>query len=665
MTKRPLFLAGLCCLGGMAVAFLFSPAAAAAGALFLLLAALLWNDRRDLCLFLGLICLLAAFSVETWQQRQQSLLPLAGECTALRGYVTQRRSLERGVLYTVEEETLGKLGLYSPGTEGPAIGESFEAVARLTEENAYRSGGQVLQGTCLSLEAKGPAPGLYPAALRLRARILQRLRLRFSGPARQLMEALLLGEKAELSPQLEELFDRAGALHLLTVSGFHVSLLVGGLYRLLCLLPLNRRRLAIVPLPLLLLLALVEGLSPAVCRAAIMAALQYLAILTQRDYDGLSAWGLALCLVLLPQPYLLGNWGFQFSFAAVLGIQLLYPGIFRLLNRLPWLPKQEDLGGRLFWRSLRVLAYALAACSLLAPLQLLYFGHVNLCSPISSLVAAFLLPGIMGLGVVALFLPGSLAQLPATLGSLLGGLFCKGLQLLTRWDWRVYSASWTLLAGIFLFYGLLIFLHVGRATPGQKRRCLGSYVLALTLLLSIFSLQERGAVEGICCDGPLVLCREGHAIVVGTLESEAQRQEADLALDLLGAESVDFLCLSPCGDGGRSARTFCQERQPRLVFLAREEMALEPETGRVLSLGQQISFWEGWRLTATAEGLLLEDGQRKLLKIPEKYAIIGYQDSAPDLIFGEEGLAWGNRALRWSRTPTGQLRFRIEKGMES
>lgn len=667
MTKRPFFLAGLCCLGGMAVAFLFSPEAAGLCAVGLLLLAFASKSQRGPCLFLSLICLLGAFSVENWQRRQAELLPLAGECRALRGFVTQCRSLEQGALYTVEAEGLGKLSLYDPGNpsgEGPGLGEGVEAVVRLSQSQR-RDGGQLLQGTCLSLEGKGPAPGLYPAVLRLRARLLERLDLRFSGPAGQLLEALLLGERANLSASMEELFDRAGALHLLTVSGFHVSLLIGGFYRLLCLLPLNRRHLALFSFPGLLLLVLVEGLGPAVCRAALMAALSFLALLTQRDYDGLSAWGLALCLVLLPQPYLLGNWGFQFSFTAVLGILLLQPGIFRLLSRLPVLPGQESRGGLLLWQNLRILSYALAAQGLLLPLQLWYFGEVNLASPISSLWAAFLLPGVLGFGGAALLLPGMLGQLSATLASLLGGLFCKGLQLLTRWYWRLYSSSWTLIAGILLFYGLLLFLQLGRATPGQKRRCLGIYALALSFLLTCSSLEGRGAAEGICCKGPLVLCREGQAVIVGSLESDAQRQEAELALNLLGAEQVDFLCLSPSDDNGQAARDFCQTCPPRLLFLTGEETAFEPEAGQHLHLGESIRFWESWSLTLTEEGFLLEDGARKILKIPEKYAIIGCQELSPDLIVGEEGLAWGNRALRWSRLPTGQLRFRVEKGMKA
>ena len=664
MTKRPFFLAGLCCLGGMAVAFLFSPEAAGFYALGLLLLAFLRKSKRGLCLFLSLLCLLSAFSVENWQRRQAELLPLAGETVALRGYVTQRRNLEHGVLYTLEAEQVGTLSLYDPVGEGPGLGERVEAVARLSKSEG-RGSGQVLQGTCLSLEGKGPAKGLYPAVLRLRARLLERLEQRFSGPARQLLAALLLGERAELSAPMEDLFDRAGALHLLTVSGFHVSLLIGGFYGLLCLLPLNRRQLALCTFPALLLLVLVEGLGPAVCRAAIMAALSYLALLTQRDYDGLSAWGLALCLVLLPRPELLGNWGFQFSFTAVLGILLLQPGIFRLLNRLPGLPKQESRGGCLLWRSLQILSYALGAQSLLLPLQLWYFGEINLAAPISSLWAALLLPGVLGFGVGALCLPGLLGRLSATLASLLGGLFCKGLQLLTRWDGRIYSGSWTLIAGILLFYALLLILYLGHATPGQKGRCLGSYVLALSFLLTSSALNGQGAVEGICCDGPLVLCREGQAVIVGSLESDAQRQEAELALHLLGAEQVDFLCLSSCGDNGHAARDFCQNVAPKLLFLSGEETALEPEAGQLLQPGEKIYFWENWSLTVTEGGFRLEDGARKILKIPEKYAIIGCQELSPDLIVGEEGLAWGNRALRWSRLPTGQLRFRVEKGMKA
>ena len=74
--------------------------------------------------------------------------------------------------------------------------------------------------------------------------------------------------------------------------------------------------------------------------------------------------------------------------------------------------------------------------------------------------------------------------------------------------------------------------------------------------------------------------------------------------------------------------------------------------------GQLVRFWDNWTLWEEREGVLLSDGKRKLLKIPEKYAIINTYDQfgEANAVLGDEYLAWGDASLWWTRTWDGQLK---------
>jgi competence protein ComEC len=141
------------------------------------------------------------------------------------------------------------------------------------------------------------------------------------------MRAMLLGESGQTDSELKAMYQRNGIVHILTVSGLHISIIGLGLYKFL-------RRIT-VPLLLAapLAIAVMYGYGVMIdmgapsFRAIVMFALRMTAHLAKRSYDLLTALAVAAVLILIEQPLYLFHSGFLFSFTAVLAIGVLMPAI--------------------------------------------------------------------------------------------------------------------------------------------------------------------------------------------------------------------------------------------------------------------------------------------------------------------------------------------------
>ncbi len=147
--------------------------------------------------------------------------------------------------------------------------------------------------------------------------------------------ALVLGIKDNLDHEIRDAYSGAGAMHVLAVSGLHVGIL-SSLIGYIFLGFKNKRYIKwiyiIISVLILWMYAAVTGFSPSVVRACTMFTFVSFAQFLDRKsniYNTLAAS--ALCM-LIYNPNLIFQVGFQLSYIAVLGIVFLYPKIYDLLK---------------------------------------------------------------------------------------------------------------------------------------------------------------------------------------------------------------------------------------------------------------------------------------------------------------------------------------------
>lgn len=144
-------------------------------------------------------------------------------------------------------------------------------------------------------------------------------------PAREaeLARGFVLGEDESIDPHTIEDFRRAGLSHLLAVSGQNVALLALLAMPVLAALGMSLRSRLVWILGLIAVYVPLAGAGPSILRAGIMGALSVLATLAGRRTSRFYALAFAAAALLVLEPGIAANVGWQLSFAAVLGILLL------------------------------------------------------------------------------------------------------------------------------------------------------------------------------------------------------------------------------------------------------------------------------------------------------------------------------------------------------
>lgn len=155
-----------------------------------------------------------------------------------------------------------------------------------------------------------------------------------SGNEYAVAAAVLLGYDENMEPELRQYYAGSGALHVLSVSGLHVGIVFFIMSFLLS--PFNRKKkLRLIKVTILLfsiwVYAFVTGLSPSVMRAAVMFSLFSLREGTELKTNPFNVVAGSAFIILVINPFIITNVGFQLSYSAVIGIIALYNPLYQLL----------------------------------------------------------------------------------------------------------------------------------------------------------------------------------------------------------------------------------------------------------------------------------------------------------------------------------------------
>lgn len=198
--------------------------------------------------------------------------------------------------------------------------------------------GKIEAGTIevINSEYSGIRQGLYE----LRMEIIERLEKLCSdnkgifsiiNNKNGIIGAIILGDKTDLDSDIKELYSVSGIAHILAISGLHISFIGMAIYRLL------RRRFrflfsAAVSIPVVLSFGIMSGFGISTIRAIIMFILKIIGEVLGRKYDAITAISLAGLVLLVQNPFVVCNSGFQMSFGAIIAIVLILPIVEEILN---------------------------------------------------------------------------------------------------------------------------------------------------------------------------------------------------------------------------------------------------------------------------------------------------------------------------------------------
>ncbi len=305
----------------------------------------------------------------------------------------------------------GQYGFWSIGTAGRSsvfvelpsqdavAGDQLQVLANATSDTVNFGGRPHQVVVVEDVISVTPASGAYR---RFGNTIREFISSRLSSDREQqaLLAGFLVGDVAALSDVTVEDMRRAGLSHFVAVSGSNVMLFLGMMTLLSLPLGIGVRQRSVVGLAALPVFLVATRFEASVVRASLMAAIVLLGRLFHMTLDVWQVISLAIVGLLLLDPWIIRNVGFQLSVAATCGVVVGS----RVSRSSGWLA-----------RALSVTAGAQVA---VAPLLLIHFGTLPLLSPLSNLVAgplvalatALAIPGVIGLDP-ALSLASGLAGL--------------------------------------------------------------------------------------------------------------------------------------------------------------------------------------------------------------------------------------------------------------
>ena len=275
------------------------------------------------------------------------------------------------------------------------------------------------------LQLQNKTHTLFGYAAKLRNHINSKLNpYQYTNDQLSIINALILGQRQNITKEVYDNYTNAGAIHILAVSGLHVGIIL--LILNLVFKPVERLKngkfyKTLILVILLWTYALIAGGSASIIRATTMFSIVAIGINLKRPTNIYNTLAVSVFILLLIKPNFLFDVGFQLSYAAVIAIVSFQP----ILEKL-WTPKYKIV--TLLWQTLTVTVSAQFG---IIPISLYYFHQFPSLFWLSNLIVIPFLSIILGLGLLVITL--ALFGLPKTLLSDAFGLVINWMNSFFGW----------------------------------------------------------------------------------------------------------------------------------------------------------------------------------------------------------------------------------------
>lgn len=229
-----------------------------------------------------------------------------------------------------------------------------------------------------------------------------------------IINALLMGQRQDITKEIYSDYANAGAIHILAVSGLHVGIIL--LILTVILKPIEQFKNGRIIKMLLIIsflwcFAIIAGLSASVTRAVTMFSIVTMALNLKRPTNIYNTLAISMLIILLVKPLFLFDVGFQLSYLAVIAIVAIDPLLYKLWQPKLWLTDK-------LWHTLTI---TISAQFGIIPVSLYYFHQFPSLFFVSNLVIIPFLGIILGLGLLVIF-TAVIGILPQFLADLYGDI---------------------------------------------------------------------------------------------------------------------------------------------------------------------------------------------------------------------------------------------------
>jgi len=332
--------------------------------------------------------------------------------------------------------------------------------------------------------------GLVYNALKLRTYLLNILETNnVKGDELGIAAGMLLGLRDLLSPELRQAYAGAGAMHILCVSGLHVGIIFLILNALLSFLN-NSLKTKILKASIILLFiwfyALLTGLSPSVVRSATMFTFVIIGQNINRHTNIFGSLSASAFLLLIINPSLLFDLGFQLSYSAVVAIVILQKPIENL-----WIPNNIVL-----YKIWQLITVSIAAQIGTLPISLYYFHqfpNLFLLTNIIVIPAAYI---VIILGIIVL-LTSFISPISLFLGKVLSiflSLLNYSISEIEHWQYSVTKDIYLNNTLLILLIALIISMSIWLILKKKKLIFVNISIIIFILIANSIKYKNNDEV---------------------------------------------------------------------------------------------------------------------------------------------------------------------------
>ncbi|MDY4693480.1 MAG: DNA internalization-related competence protein ComEC/Rec2 [Blautia sp.] len=306
-------------------------------------------------------------------------------------------------------------------------------------------------------------------------------------------DAIVLGDKSALEPEEKLRYQMGGIIHILAISGLHISLLGVGLYNLLKKTGLGIWPSGFISLAIMLQYGMMTGGSVSTMRAVCMFLLSVGAKILGRIYDMFTGLSLSAILILMESPAYLLDPGFLLSFGAVFGIGTVLPALEKII-------KTEN-------KTLKTLIASVSVQLCTLPVVLWFYGEISIAGIFLNLIvlptARIVLISGTSTALLGLFcLPAAkIAALPGRATLMMYEILCKAAGKLPFCTW-IAGRPTLLQAGI--YYLLLILILAGGfrlvEKTGYMKVCVSFCMTVLAGTVFLLGCHPEKGLKITCLD---------------------------------------------------------------------------------------------------------------------------------------------------------------------
>ena len=403
-------------------------------------------------------------------------------------------------------------------------------------------------------------PSLWAGFANFRGKIITNLEHSdISKEELNVLNALILGQQQDISPEVLKDYQSAGAVHVLSVSGLHVGFIL--LFITFLLKPIsNSKRGSLLKLLIIILalwsFAILAGLSPSIVRSVTMFSFLAIGIHLRRTVNIYHTLLVSMLLILLFKPSFLFDVGFQLSYLALFFILWLQPILADI-----WQPKNKIIS--YFWD---IITVSFAAQIGAMPLSIYYFHQFPGLFFITNLLILPLLGLIMAVGVIAVVI-ASFHTVPALIAQsieLLIAFLNNIIHWVASFDTFVLKNISFSTAMLWCSYLVIFLIILWIKRPSFRRLSLAfTSILLLQIIFIIQKKESQSKAELIifnCKKNTIITERIGSAVIVYCNDSIQKKLDSNL---LIQSYLVGNFC-----------KTKAKKQLPNLLYFKHKKMLI-------------------------------------------------------------------------------------------